>query len=61
MDVVLLVPVRLSAQAVQARPVEFLARHAPAPPLTRDLRSLDAPWIVIQTVNCPEKKIDREY
>ena len=49
----LLVPVRLSAQAVQPGPVELLASHASAPPLTSDLSGLDAPGIVIQTVNSP--------
>ena len=56
MHVVLLVPVRLSAQAVQPSPVELLARHAPAPPLTSDLSGLEAPGIVIETVNSPNQK-----
>ena len=56
MHVVLLVPVRLSAQAVQPSPVELLARHAPAPPLTSNLSGLEAPGIVIETVNSPKQK-----
>ena len=60
MHVVLLVSVRLPAQAVQPGPVEFLADHALAPPLLGNLGSLDAPGIVIETVNCPEQNIDRE-
>ena len=56
-DVVLLVPVHLATQAVQARPAQLLAGHAPAPPLISDGSSLHTPRIVIQTMNSPEQNM----